>query len=55
MGQLYWDSRLDVSDVMITVSQGKVTLKGSVPTYNAMKAKNGLFVCIRSHFCAELA
>lgn len=33
--QLYWNSSVDASDVKVDVSNGKVTLTGTVPTYTA--------------------
>lgn len=33
--QLYWDYRIDAADIKVTVDDGKVTLKGSVPNYTA--------------------
>jgi osmotically-inducible protein OsmY len=33
--QLYWDSRVRVSDVAVTVDNGRVTLRGEVPSFNA--------------------
>ncbi|TXT56292.1 MAG: Transport-associated protein [Promethearchaeota archaeon] len=30
---LYWDSRVDSSDITVAVDNGKVTLKGTVPVY----------------------
>jgi osmotically-inducible protein OsmY len=33
--ELYWDSRVDASKVGVRVDDGKVTLSGLVPTYNA--------------------
>lgn len=38
VNQIVWDSRIDASKVEITVNNGHVTLKGSVPTYNAKAA-----------------
>ncbi len=35
---LYWDTRVDSSDIKITTEDGKVTLTGEVPSYNAMEA-----------------
>jgi osmotically-inducible protein OsmY len=35
---LFWDSRVDASDVNINVSQGDVTLSGTVPDYAMRKA-----------------
>jgi osmotically-inducible protein OsmY len=32
---LYWDNRVDASDVTVQVSNGTVTLRGTVPTYFA--------------------
>jgi osmotically-inducible protein OsmY len=36
--QLYWDHRIDASEVKIVVEEGRVTLSGSVPTYTAKEA-----------------
>jgi hyperosmotically inducible protein len=36
--QLYWDNRVDASDVTVEVSNGTVTLRGTVPTYFASTA-----------------
>lgn len=36
--QLFWDIRVDASDVTVEVSNGTVTLRGTVPTYLAAKA-----------------
>jgi osmotically-inducible protein OsmY len=36
--QLYWDSRIDESNVTVEVTDRKVTLIGSVPTYTAKQA-----------------
>ncbi len=36
--QLYWDARVDASEVSVEVSNGTVTLRGSVPTYLARTA-----------------
>jgi osmotically-inducible protein OsmY len=38
MDQLYWDSRVDATDVTVEVSKGVVTIKGTVPTYRAREA-----------------
>ncbi len=35
---LYWDSRVDASDVMVEVLDGEVTLTGAVPTHIAYRA-----------------
>ena len=32
--ELYWDNRIDASQVNVTVNDGIVTLSGSVPTYS---------------------
>jgi osmotically-inducible protein OsmY len=36
--ELYWDHRVDASDVKAEVSNGKVTLTGTVPSYSARTA-----------------
>jgi len=36
--QLYWDSRVDASNVRVTVADGVVTLSGTVPAYLAYTA-----------------
>lgn len=36
--ELYWDSRIDASRVLVDVSDGMVTLKGTVPSYSARQA-----------------
>lgn len=36
--QLYWDNRVDSSNIGITVDDGEVTLNGTVPTYFARDA-----------------
>jgi osmotically-inducible protein OsmY len=36
--QLYWDNRVDASDIKIDVSDGKTTLYGTVPTNYAREA-----------------
>ncbi|MFP4417190.1 MAG: BON domain-containing protein [Chitinispirillaceae bacterium] len=36
--QLFWDTRIDASDVTVTVSDGEVQLSGSLPSYAARKA-----------------
>jgi len=33
--QLYWDTAVDASDVKVEVSEGEVTLSGTVPSYGA--------------------
>jgi osmotically-inducible protein OsmY len=35
---LYWDSRVDASEVSVTVEDGIVTLSGTVPSYSARAA-----------------
>jgi len=35
---LYWDSRVDASNVKVEVEKGEVTLRGTVPTYTASEA-----------------
>jgi len=36
--QLYWDGRVNAADVEVSVSDGKVTLSGTVPTLQARRA-----------------
>ena len=36
--ELYWDHRVDASDVKAEVVNGKVTLTGNVPSYSARSA-----------------
>lgn len=36
--QLFWDTRVDASNVKVEVSDGKVTLTGTVPDYTASQA-----------------
>jgi osmotically-inducible protein OsmY len=36
--QLYWDVRVDASDVEVSVDDGTVTLTGKVPSYSASQA-----------------
>jgi osmotically-inducible protein OsmY len=36
--QLYWDSRVNAADVEVSVSDGRVTLSGTVPTLQARRA-----------------
>jgi len=36
--ELYWDNRVDASNISVVVDDGKVTLKGEVPTYLASTA-----------------
>ncbi len=38
--QLYWDDRIDASDIEVKVNNNKVTLEGTVPSY---RAKNAAF------------
>lgn len=33
--QLFWDSRVNAADVQVDVTDGQVTLKGTVPSYNS--------------------
>ena len=35
---LYWDSRVDASNVKVEVEKGEVVLRGTVPTYTASEA-----------------
>lgn len=35
---LYWDTRVDASDINVEVEDGKVTLKGTVPSYTSRNA-----------------
>ena len=35
--QLYWDNRIKVSEVAVTVDKGWVTLKGEVPSHKAKR------------------
>jgi osmotically-inducible protein OsmY len=37
VNQLYWDSRLETSDVCVAVSKGKVILTGTVPSHHLLK------------------
>jgi len=36
--QLYWDGRVDASDIHVAIADGNVVLRGTVPTYGASKA-----------------
>ena len=36
--QIYWDARVDASNVVVEVEDGTVTLSGSVPNYDAREA-----------------
>lgn len=36
--QLYWDQSVDASDVVVEVSDGRVTLKGAVPSLSSLTA-----------------
>lgn len=36
--QLYWDSRVDASDIKVEVSGGEVTLSGTAPNFESLKA-----------------
>ena len=36
--QLYWDQSVDASDVTVEVSEGSVTLNGTVPSFNTGRA-----------------
>lgn len=36
--ELYWDDRVDAADVKVEVRDGRATLSGTVPTYNARTA-----------------
>ncbi len=35
---LYWDTRVDASNIKVEVDDGKITLKGTVPSYSASMA-----------------
>ena len=35
---LYWDSRVDASDIHVEVTEGEVTLRGTVPSYAVKEA-----------------
>ena len=35
---LYWDSRVDASDIHVEVTDGEVTLRGTVPSYATKEA-----------------
>jgi osmotically-inducible protein OsmY len=36
--ELFWDYRVDASDVKVEVSEGRITLTGTVPSYAALRA-----------------
>jgi osmotically-inducible protein OsmY len=36
--ELYWDNRIDASQIKITVKNGIITLSGKVPTYNDLSS-----------------
>jgi hyperosmotically inducible periplasmic protein len=36
--QLYWDGRVDASDISVSVQEGRVRLSGTVPEYSARQA-----------------
>lgn len=36
--ELFWDYRVDASDVKVEVSEGRITLTGTVPSYAALNA-----------------
>jgi osmotically-inducible protein OsmY len=45
--QFRWDTRIDASDLSVTVNDGNVTLEGSVPSYTARQAaENGAWSVI---------
>jgi osmotically-inducible protein OsmY len=37
LNQLHWDSRIDASRIEVTVTNGRVVLSGTVPTYQARR------------------
>ncbi|MBD3254117.1 MAG: BON domain-containing protein [Candidatus Lokiarchaeota archaeon] len=45
--QLYWDDRIDASNIKVSVSDGKVTLSGSVPSFSAKNAARADAVSVK--------
>jgi osmotically-inducible protein OsmY len=58
--ELYWDDRVDASDVMVEVEGGRVALQGSVPSYTVRRIVENTVVTIRgvtgldNHLVVEL-
>ncbi|MBD3362847.1 BON domain-containing protein [Candidatus Dojkabacteria bacterium] len=44
---LYWDTRIDASDIEVEIEKGQVTLKGTVPSYSARSAAASNALSIR--------
>ena len=38
LDQLNWDNRLEIKDLEVEVMDGRLTMRGSVPSYNSMRA-----------------
>lgn len=38
LDQLNWDNRLEIKDLEVEVLDGRLTMRGSVPSYNSMRA-----------------
>ncbi len=38
LDQLNWDNRLEIKDLEVDVMDGRLTMRGSVPSYNSMRA-----------------
>lgn len=38
LDQLNWDNRLEIRDLEVEVMDGRLTMRGSVPSYNSMRA-----------------